>query len=276
MRASNDIDGYVGEVARRVSLPRAARTSALADLREGLRAAALDLGPDEAIRRFGPAAATADRLQADYGDPSRRSSWPIGVAPRTLAARARAAMDPSGPWFVPRVVGIGWDLNLGRLARTLGLLGYDDLDDDVAGAVPATAWWWALAAVTTPATLAVAVSASAMATMRLAPAHWPLTGPADRWAPPGVAFAPTLVFAAAAEGLALAALWTRLDLPVRLALVGFGAAGAVMALSAAIMTRWFGRAPGVWSFLGLAVSAVGAASLAGLVVRAGRVRVLAR
>ncbi len=276
MQTATGIDSYTDEVARLLRLPRRARSAALADLRGGLRAAALDLGADEAIHSFGPPPTTAERLEAEYGDPFRRSWLPFGLSPSTLGARARAAIDPAGPWFVPRVVGIGWDLNLGRLARTLGLVGFDDLDADVAGAIGASTWRWALAAVSAPAALAVAVATSGMSTMATAPAHWPMFGPADRWASPSEAFAPAVLFAVAAEGLALTALWPRFDLPLRLALLGFGASGAAMALSAAIMARWLGQAPGIWSLLSLAAGAVGAAFLVGVIVRAGRERVLDR
>ena len=272
---NNAIDGYVDEVGWYVRLPRGARLAALADLRGGLRAAALDLGAEEAIHTFGPPQATASRLEAEYADPFRHSWLPFGLSPRTLGARARAAMDPTGPWFVPRVVGIGWDLNLGRVARALGLLDFDDLDDDVGKAIPDGAWAWALAAVSVPVGLAAAVAASGISTMRTAPAHWPLLGSATRWASPDVAFAPVLVFAAVAEALAVAALWKRADLPVRLALAGFGGAAATMALGNAVMTRWLAAAPGATTFAVLVGGAIGGASLVGGVVRAGRARVAA-
>ncbi|MDA8438148.1 MAG: hypothetical protein M0Z51_04685 [Propionibacterium sp.] len=274
MQTTTRIDSYADEVARLLRLPRRARAAALADLRGGLRAAALDLGAEGAVHSFGPPPATAERLEAEYGDPFRRSWLPFGLSPGTVGARARAAIDPTGPWFVPRVVGIGWDLNLGRLARALGLVGFDDLDGDVAAAISASTWRWALAAVSVPAGLAVVVATSGMSTMTAAPAHRPLFGPADRWASPSEAFAPAVLFAVAAQGLALTALWPRFDLPLKLALVGFGSAGAAMALSAAIMTRWFGHAPGIWSLLALAAGAVGAAYLIGAIVRTGRDRVL--
>ncbi len=276
MGTTTSIDSYVDEVAGLLSLPRSARAAALNDLRDGLYAAALDLGADEAIHSFGPPQATAERLAAEYRDPFRRPRLPFGLSPRRLGARARAAMDPTGPWFVPRVIGIGWDLNLGRLARGLGLLGFDDLDDDVAAAIPSSAWRWAAGAVSASAAVAAGVAGSGIAEMATAPAHWPLLGPADRWASPGEAFAPALVFAAAAEGLAVAAMWPRLDLTMRLALVGFGVVGAAMALSAAIMTRWFGRVRGIWSLAVLAGAVVAAAALTGAIVRSGRTRVLAR
>ena len=135
---------------------------------------------------FGPPMATASRLDAEYGDPFHRSSLPFGLSPRTLGARARAAMDPTGPWFVPRVVGLGWDLNLGRVARALGLLDFDDLDDEVGRAIPDGAWAWALAAVSVPVGVAAAVAASGISAMRTAPAHWPLLGAATRWASPEI------------------------------------------------------------------------------------------
>ncbi|HEX2857794.1 MAG TPA: hypothetical protein VHO26_10020 [Propionibacteriaceae bacterium] len=276
MHQNNLIDSYVDDVDAHLRLPRWSRLQALADLRAGLRAAALDLGAEEAVHTFGPPASTAERLASEYADPFHRPWLPFGLSPRSLGARARAAMDPAGPWFVPRVVGVGWDLNLGRLARAVGLLNFDDLDDDVARAIPHGAWRWAFVAVSVPAGLAAAVAASGLGAMRIAPAHWPLLGPADRWAPPAEAFAPVLVFAAVAETLAVAALWRRADLPVRLALAGFGSIAAVLALGAAITTRWLAAAPGGLSLATLGIGALGAASLVGAVVRTGRTRVRAR
>jgi len=276
MHQNNLIDSYVDDVDAHLRLPRRSRLQALADLRAGLRAAALDLGAEEAVHTFGPAASTAERLASEYADPFHRPWLPFGLSPRSLGARARAAMDPAGPWFVPRVVGIGWDLNLGRLARAVGLLGFDDLDDEVARAIPHDAWRWAFVAVSVPAGLAAAVAASGVAAMPLAPAHWPLLGPADRWAPPDVAFAPVLVFAAVGEALAVVAVWRHADLPVRLALAGFGSIAAVLALGTAVTTRWLARAPGGLSLATLSVAALGAASLVGAVVRSGRTRVRVR
>lgn len=46
--------------------------------------------------------------------------------------------DPSDPRiFVPRAIGLGWDVNLGAIAVKLGWLREDDLDDDVISAIPA-------------------------------------------------------------------------------------------------------------------------------------------
>lgn len=45
--------------------------------------------------------------------------------------------DPSDPRiFVPRAIGIGWDINFGAIAVKLGWIREDDLDDDVIAAIP--------------------------------------------------------------------------------------------------------------------------------------------
>lgn len=45
--------------------------------------------------------------------------------------------DPADPRiFVPRAIGIGWDINLGAVAVKLGWIRPDDFDDDVLGAIP--------------------------------------------------------------------------------------------------------------------------------------------
>lgn len=53
------------------------------------------------------------------------------------APRYSRVWDPMNPAiFVPRVVGLGWDLNLGAVAVKLGWLRPDDMDEDVIEAIP--------------------------------------------------------------------------------------------------------------------------------------------
>ena len=71
------------------------------------------------------AAAVTEELRK----PPRRRHWhgriarlvPYDLRPPTLA-RVRASLwDPKGAFFTPPAFGVGWSLNLGRLARRLGL-----------------------------------------------------------------------------------------------------------------------------------------------------------
>ena len=49
-----------------------------------------------------------------------------------------SAFDPENPnWLVPRRVGIGWDLNLGKLAVKAGLVRPDDSLPDLQEHIPA-------------------------------------------------------------------------------------------------------------------------------------------
>ncbi|MFL0578617.1 hypothetical protein [Dietzia sp. 179-F 9C3 NHS] len=103
--------------------------------------------------------------------------------------------------FVPRVYGLGWDVNLGAVAVRLGLLRPDDLDDtqfaDIRPAehVRARA---GLAAATVATAGLVVVGLRRGAAL---PAHWGPTGRPDRWARPLPALAPALVTAGTAVAL---------------------------------------------------------------------------
>lgn len=58
--------------------------------------------------------------------------------PEHAWARLFDTQNPS--LFATKVVGWGWDLNVGALAVKLGLLRPDDLDEDVLSAIPASTW----------------------------------------------------------------------------------------------------------------------------------------
>lgn len=67
--------------SRLQDLPRKSRASKRRELRDNLRAAAIDVGADEAIRGLGDARhLAADFLAAEYGDGARRPSWSTAAA----------------------------------------------------------------------------------------------------------------------------------------------------------------------------------------------------
>ncbi|HSD81990.1 MAG TPA: hypothetical protein VLB47_15075 [Solirubrobacteraceae bacterium] len=71
------------------------------------------------------AAAVADQLRR----PAAERDWhgralglvPYDLRPPTAGRVRRALWNPGGPLLGPHPVGVGWTLNLGRVARLLGL-----------------------------------------------------------------------------------------------------------------------------------------------------------
>jgi hypothetical protein len=77
------------------------------------------------IQRAVTLAAFGAAITEQLRKPPEQRTWEgrlLGVVPYSLQrptlARAKARVwAPDGPLFVPKVFGIGWDLNLGRLVR---------------------------------------------------------------------------------------------------------------------------------------------------------------
>jgi hypothetical protein len=273
------LDAYVGEVSRHLPLAGAARRAALDDLGRALREASDALGPQEAVRSFGPACATAERLASESTEGPRSGpvlfGIPLGLDPRTMGSRLRATMDPAGPWFVPRVVGAGWDLNVGRALREVGFVRGDDLDEDVAAAIPASRWRLAAAAGVAGYAAALAVSVTGIRRMRQAPLHWPATGPANAWGSPRIAFGRTLALGAVGVGLVLASQRSRASLANRLGCLSGGVVVIDLAAGMTALTRWGGHRSGAWVLLVLGGSIVRAMLLTGGLVRSGVANVAA-
>lgn len=196
------IDGYVEEVAARLELRGRRRDVALATLRADLAAAASELGEAGAVEGFGPARETAARLAEeatrDRAAGAGRFSVPLSLDPRGIPARARAAFDPAEPrLFVPRVLGVGWDLNLGAAAVRLGLLRPDDLDDAQYADVRPVELARGRAGVAVCAAATAGLAVTGIRRGALLPAHWGIDGRPDRWAAPWPALAPALAVSAA-------------------------------------------------------------------------------
>ncbi|WKD62174.1 hypothetical protein CCICO_10890 [Corynebacterium ciconiae DSM 44920] len=99
------------------------------------------------------------------------------------------SFEPENPsLFVPRTLGLGWDLNLGAVAVKAGWIRADDSLPDLAAHIPQSLRrvlqlgpWIGGAA--------VAAGAVAVARQDTAPVSWSLTGRPKKWAPGAVAAA---------------------------------------------------------------------------------------
>ncbi|HET6351861.1 MAG TPA: DUF5808 domain-containing protein [Coriobacteriia bacterium] len=104
--------------------------------------------------------------------------------------------DPSNPHvFVPRVFGIGWDLNFGALAVRFGWI-EPDAEDEPFASTPESAFMACLmlpVALFAFVVISYAVTVASLPT-RL-PVHWNLAGHADNWASAEWAFMPLALFA---------------------------------------------------------------------------------
>lgn len=144
---------YIQQVDAALTFSGSARRQALNDLRDLLtEVSADDLG--------GPAEYAA-ALNEQLGDVQRDSilGMPLSLI-SGLGERLANTFDPADDrLFVPRLFGIGWTLNMGKVAVALGLLRPDDIDaeiladaaDDLSGAQTAAALTIAAAAGTTAA-----------------------------------------------------------------------------------------------------------------------------
>ncbi len=179
-------------------LPQADTAAILADLTEALLDhASGDLASIEAT--FGSARDYAQTARTAFTDPSPGPGEPrpaqarlLGVpvdlrGPTDAAVRARM-WDPGNPAiFVPRLVGIGWRVNLGAVAVRLGLLRPDDCDEDVLEQIPA-----GTRRVARSVPLALSVTTVALLIRRwrqlpdTVPTSWDITGRPSAAQPKGV------------------------------------------------------------------------------------------
>lgn len=173
--------------------------------------------------------------------------------------------DPANPrLFVPRLLGIGWSLNLGSVAVRMGLIRPDDTDDDVLAHIPRRDLRIAAAV---PAVIAGATAAAlALAWRGLPPTVASGFGLAGR--PRGRAPRWTLIGAAVLG--AGPALWAqRRDVPIADRLVRVASATSLSVISSGVVAATIAQARdsrGRWGFLVAAALPVSvAASLAVIV-----------
>ncbi len=117
---------YADDVAAHLHLRGSARDDALSDLRDLLS------DPEVSIDELGPPADYAAALNELFRPgPKQVLGVPLSLL-SGLGNRIAGTFDPADHrLIVPRVFGLGWTLNLGRIAVGLGLLRPDDVDDDV-------------------------------------------------------------------------------------------------------------------------------------------------
>lgn len=132
---TNPIDDYVHQVASHLKLRGKARRQALADLLELLTEQAQATSEEAAIAEAGPPASYAAELDAQFGTTHGAFQTILGM-PNSFTAgigrRMAGTFDPADPrLLVPKVIGAGWDINMGAVAVHLGLLNPDDLDDEI-------------------------------------------------------------------------------------------------------------------------------------------------
>lgn len=168
---------FLAEVSAQIHGSTAHKKQALDDLRDLLNAG---ISPEE----LGDPREYAAMVSSETEQPSRYGRvW-----------------DPTNPkLFVPRVIGFGWDLNLGALAVKLGWLRPDDIDSDVIGAAPE--WAMRLSAGLPVMGAAIALSASAVAASRsdgMLPSGWDSAFRPNKYSGTVAALAPGIILSAGA------------------------------------------------------------------------------
>ncbi len=122
---------YENAVERHLRLRGRTRSRALADLGDLVRELRADgVEPEDAL---GTAADYAAALDAEFGtSQTPRTIGEFASAIGTgIGRRMAGTFDPADSRIlVPRVVGLGWDFNMGAIAARLGLLRPDDMDQD--------------------------------------------------------------------------------------------------------------------------------------------------
>lgn len=205
--ARRAVDDYVAQVREALrALPPAQFTEALADVRDYFAEAL----PEGAGAQDVAVAAAALGSPSSYasavlsGDPARGRAGDIASGELVgvpydlrLPTAERAASrwwDPENPRiFVPRVFGLGWDLNFGAIAVKTGLVRPDDEDVPFAGVGRSVF----LKALGVPAALAAAAIVFALAVQSSLPAtvpiHWAIDGAPDMFWSKGSALLMALV-----------------------------------------------------------------------------------
>lgn len=239
------LKGAVGEAEDTIAELRAHVLDELADT-DGSPAALsgvlAEFGPPEDLAA-GFSAGGSDDAQVDADDhaekPSALSGRVLGLPYELRIPTAKRIAsrwwDPRNPRvFVPRVFGVGWDVNFGALAVLLHLI-EPDAEDEPFAAVSDRAF---LAALLVPVGLTAFVIGSYLAVRGALPptlpAHWTLAGRPDSYWPALGAFAVPLVMSVSST---VWAVWTvarsRSGL-ARAATIGFAA--FLSAVSAGVWT----------------------------------------
>ena len=201
---------------------------------------------------LGSPEALADQCADAVSDPARSASEPDGdrsilagtllgipyeLRIPTAERAARRWWDPMNPKvLVPRVFGLGWDLNLGAVAVKLGLIKPDD-EDTPFESVPER--WLAVSAVL-PLLMALALLTLVALFQSALPAqvavHWGITGAPDRFDAKGSALILPVVMTLIGLTI-LGSAWLRRRAPLSRV-----AAGALAMLLCSISTAAYAQA----------------------------------
>lgn len=188
---------YIDQVAAQLgALSPAARQAALDDLRAALADGATE---DYLGAPADYAAAVRDAFATD-GEPQDEQGSVFGVPYDTRGATDPVVRSriwaPSDPHIlVPRLLGLGWTVNLGAVAVRLGLLRPDDWDDDSLDAVDPRVLAGLRVAPVLAASVAVVVSVRTWRRGAPVPTRWRGWGRADGWAGPSAALLPAALAA---------------------------------------------------------------------------------
>jgi len=192
------IEAYLEEVRPHLGpLGRSERDDALAELESLLRATAERSDEAAAVKALGdPAAYAASVIEAlsddDTADADGRPvpqghvlGMPYDFRGASVDRIGSRVWNPADPRiFMPRMLGVGWTVNLGAIGVKLGLIRPDDVGDESYDRIPPAALT-AVAAV--PALIAVAAVVTIAITWPTLPAelpiHWGVSGQPDDWAP---------------------------------------------------------------------------------------------
>ncbi len=240
-----------------------------------------ELGPPEALAaEYGEAAEpAAEGAPVSAAEPRRLHGTVLGVPyelrmPTTerIASRWWNPLDPHV--FVPRVFGLGWDINFGALAVKLGIVRPDD-EDEPFGTVPGG---WLAAALAVPLALAAAVATLlalyAWTWPAAVPVQWSAAGePRSFW--PGLAVVVYLLAMSVVPALGAAWSYRRKRPALNRAA---GAAGATLlstiALAQLVQTIFtLGGTPGMWpTWVGLSAAILLPFAMLTVLSRIGRAR----
>lgn len=213
----------------------------------------------------------------DLGHPAdyARSASGADEMEEEKAPRYSRVWDPMNPSIlVPRVIGLGWDVNLGAVAVKLGWLRPDDMDEDVIEAIPdaALAVARALPIAAAIATAVASIVAATQSEGRL-PSGWDAKFRPRKHASTATALLPSILISWGAAAWSSMArerhdVLSRSVFATSLSLIGTGTA-----IMAARATRLGDRAQPIMGVAGILVAPPLASVAAGLLpVRAGLLR----
>lgn len=206
------IETWLATVHDELLDPRAHREE-LAELAEGLREAADEMGEEAACEAFGDPVEVARQLNVrapitTHNGVRQLVGSPAGINPATIHRRLASTFDPADSRIlVPHVLGVGWSVNLGAVAARMHLIEPDHLDEDVLNALDRRTLDFSAALVAIPALGTFLLLPFGLGQERL-PNHWPLFGPPDGWVTPITGQWSSIAMTLIALAMAVVPRWT--------------------------------------------------------------------